>query len=96
MTPLSRITSRGLSLTIEQNQNQQLAVVAGVAPCVPGMLPALGLTASPASPLFASIYDGAWFVGAAISSALYTALMFAGRSGQQTSGSGGGVAAAGA
>jgi len=58
----------------------QVAVVLGVAPCIPGMLPALGLSPTPASPFFAAVYDGAWFVGAGISSCLYTLMMVAGGS----------------
>lgn len=53
----------------------QIAVAAGVAPCLPGMLSALGLSSAPAPPLFAALYDAAWFVGAGASTAVYSALM---------------------
>ena len=53
----------------------QVAVLAGVAPCLPGMAASLGLTAGPAPPLFSAVYDAAWFVGVAASSAVYAALM---------------------
>lgn len=49
------------------------AVAAGIAPNVPGFLGAAGLCAC--HPLWAAVYDYAWFVGAAIASALYLALM---------------------
>ncbi|GBF90275.1 nitrate reductase [Raphidocelis subcapitata] len=73
------------------NRAALVAVAAGVAPCVPGMLAALGL-AGPAPPLFAVIYDGAWFVGTAVSAAVYVTLMRA--KAQGSVGGGGGLPAA--
>jgi cytosine/uracil/thiamine/allantoin permease len=54
------------------------------------MLPALGLTAGPAHPLFAVLYDGAWFVGALVSTAVYCALSWRARAAAGGSSSGGG------
>lgn len=51
-----------------------VAVLAGVAPTLPGMAASLGLTATPATPAFAAIYDAAWFVGAAMSAVVYVAI----------------------
>lgn len=53
----------------------QAAVLAGVAPCLPGMAASLGLAPAPPPPAFAAVYDAAWFVGAAVSSLVYAALM---------------------
>lgn len=69
----------------------QVAVAVGVAPCIPGMLAALGFS-GPASSLFAALYDAAWFVGAGISTVTYVALMAlagGGAAGQRVASNGG-------
>jgi NCS1 family nucleobase:cation symporter-1 len=51
-----------------------VAVVAGVLPCLPGLLASVGLTGS-AGPVFSAIYDCAWFVGVAVSTVVYCGCM---------------------
>ncbi|KAI8463412.1 MAG: permease for cytosine/purines, uracil, thiamine, allantoin-domain-containing protein [Monoraphidium minutum] len=70
------------------------AVAAGVAPCLPGMAAALGLSAAPAAPAFAAIYDAAWFVGAGVAAATYCLLMRGAAGAAAERGGGGGGAAA--
>ena len=57
----------------------QAAVAAGVLPTLPGMASALGLSAAPAPPLLAAMYDASWLFGTAIAGLVYTLLMAAER-----------------
>jgi NCS1 family nucleobase:cation symporter-1 len=66
-----------------------VAVVAGVLPCLPGLLASVGLAGS-AGPVFSAIYDCAWFVGAAVSTVVYCGCM--GLSSGRVAGPGGGSA----
>ncbi len=50
------------------------AMLAGVLPTIPGLLAAVGGLHG-VHPTFLAIYDCAWFVGVAISTAVYCALM---------------------
>lgn len=50
------------------------AVVLGVLPCLPGLLASIGVISS-AGPVFALLYDCAWFVGVGVSSVVYCWLM---------------------
>lgn len=74
------------------------AVVLGVAPCLPGLLASVGVLSSVA-PVLAAVYDCGWFVGVAVSSVVYAALMRLVAGGQRAGGRGeggsGSVAAAG-
>ncbi|KAF6266169.1 permease for cytosine/purines, uracil, thiamine, allantoin-domain-containing protein [Scenedesmus sp. NREL 46B-D3] len=51
-----------------------VAVVAGVLPCLPGLMASVGLTGS-IGPVFSGIYDCAWFVGVAVSTMVYCCCM---------------------
>jgi NCS1 family nucleobase:cation symporter-1 len=59
------------------------AVVAGILPCLPGLLASVGMIRS-AGPLFGSLYDCAWFVGVGVSSLVYSWLMGLAGHGQQS------------
>src|SRR5258708_8474577 len=50
-----------------------IALVVGVAPCVPGFLSALH--AAHVAPIWTTIYDWAWFVGFGVAAAVYLAGM---------------------
>jgi NCS1 family nucleobase:cation symporter-1 len=54
------------------NRCALVALVAGIAPCVPGFLAAVGLAEVPE--IWVELYHYAWFLSLAISFALYTAL----------------------
>lgn len=53
------------------------AVILGILPCLPGLLASVGVLSS-SGPVFGSLYDCAWFVGVAVSSAAYWLMMTAG------------------
>lgn len=50
------------------------AVAAGVAPCLPGLLHAVGVLGS-LPPAFKAVYDVAYFVGIGVAAAVYLLLM---------------------
>lgn len=54
------------------NRAALLAVALGMAPCLPGLLAAVGVVSScPGGALFSAVYDCGWFVGVAVASAVY-------------------------
>lgn len=59
------------------------AVVAGILPCLPGLLASVGILSS-AGPFFGALYDCAWFVGVGVSSVAYCWLMGLAGQGQQS------------
>ena len=62
----------GLALTLAL-----LALVAGIAPCVPGFLATVSASWKAAVPSFwSSLYDYAWFISFGVSFVVYVVLMW--------------------